>query len=144
MSNTILGSARKRVPEIASLSIIVIACLALGGWGMDNLVLRSVVPTLPPMRPNAIIGLLLGATSLWLFAGHGLSPSLRKLGGVCALLVLGLGLGTLIQYLFDVNLGMDGWLFKPKLGTVELKGRMPISTALSFLLSGAALLTMHA
>src|ERR1700682_5225324 len=143
MSNTTLGSAPKRVPEIASLSIIVIAGLALAGWAMDNLVLKSVLPTLPPMRPIAAIGLILGSGSLWLLTARGLNQSFRRIGKLCAAIVALLGFITLIEYLFGVSLGIDGWLFQPKLETVELQGRLPVSTALSFLLSGTAFLTLH-
>jgi PAS domain-containing protein len=143
MDNTTRDSAQKRVSEIASLGIAVIACLALTGWIIDKLVLTSVIPTLPPMRPNAAIGLLLGSASLWLLTGRGLNPSLRKIGGLCAALLALLGFITLIQFLFGLNLGIDGWLFKSRLETVKLQGRIPVSTAVSFLLSGAALLTLH-
>lgn len=143
MSNTALGSAQKRVPEIASLSIVVIACLALGGWAMDNHVLKSVLPALPPMRPNAAIGLILGSASLWLLTAHGLNHSLRRIGRLCAMLLALLGSINLIEHFFGVNLGIDEWLFRTKLETVELPGRLAISTGLSFLLSGIALLTLH-
>jgi PAS domain S-box-containing protein len=143
MSNTTLVSAPKRVPEIASLSIAVISCLALLGWAIDNLVLKSVLATLPPMRPIAAIGLILGSASLWLLTARELNYSLRKIGEVCAVLVSLVGLLTVIQYLFSVNLGIDGLLFQPELETVELQGRLPVSTALSFMLSGIALLTLH-
>ena len=143
MSNATLGSARKRVPEIASLSIVIISCLALLGWATDNLVLKSVLATLPPMRPYAAIGLILGSASLWLLTAHWLNHSLRKVGEVCAVLVSLLGFITVIEYLFAVNLGIDQLLFQPKLETVELQGRLPVSAALSFLLSGVSLLTLQ-
>src|SRR6266436_4269476 len=143
MSNITLGSAPKRVPEIVSLSIIVISCLALLGWVTDNLVLTGGLATLPPMRPNAAIALILGSASLWLLADRGLNHIQRRTGEVCAVLISLLGLITLIEYFFSLSLGIDGWLFHSKLETVDVQGRLPVSTALSFLLSGAALLTMH-
>jgi PAS domain S-box-containing protein len=143
MSNTTLGSAQKRVPEIASIGVFVISCLALAGWAMDSLVMKSVFPTLPPMRPNAVIGLILGSASLWFLTARGMNQSWRKIGGLCAALVSLLGLITLLEYLFGINIGIDDWLFRPKLETVALQGRMAISTALCFLLSGFALLTSH-
>src|SRR2546426_10573907 len=133
MSKSALGSAPRRVPEITSLSVIVIACLALVGWVIDSPVLKSVVPTLPPMRPNAAVGLILSSGSLWLLTRRGLNQTLRRLGGVGALLVALLGLVTLIEHLFGLNMGVDAWLLQTKLEAADLPGKLPISTALSFL-----------
>src|SRR4029453_8922875 len=93
--------------------------------------------------PNAAIALVLGGASLWLLAVRGLSPFLRKLGVFFAALVLLIGLITLIQYLFDLNLVIDGWLFQPELEIAKVHGRIPISTALGVTLRGAALLTLN-
>lgn len=131
------------MPEIASLSVIIVACLVLAGWALDSLVLKSVLPTLPPMRPIAALGFILTSTSLWLSTRRGLNKSMMTLGGLCGALVALLGLATLIEYVFGANLGMEGWLFESKLGSDPELGRLPVSTALSFLLAGLALLTLR-
>jgi len=95
------------------------------------------------MRPNAAAGLILGSASLWLLTGHWLSKVTRQLGVVCAVLVALLGFITLIEHLVALNTGIDGWLFQSKLEAGSLPGRLPVSTALSFLMSGIALLTLH-
>ncbi|HXI88814.1 MAG TPA: histidine kinase, partial [Blastocatellia bacterium] len=143
MSNSALVGASKRVPEIVSVIVVLIAGLALVGWATGSVTLTSLRPTLPPMRPNAAAGLILGSASLWLLTGHWLDKVTRTLGVVCALLVALLGFITLIEHLLALNTGIEGWLFQSKLRAVNVPGRLPVSTALSFLMSGIALLTLH-
>jgi len=143
MSNSALVGASKRVPEIVSVIVVLIAGLALVGWATGSVTLTSLRPTLPAMRPNAATGLILGSASLWLLTGHWLNKVTRTLGVVCALLVALLGFITLIEHLLALNTGIEGWLFQSKLEAVNLPGRLPVSTALSFLMSGIALLTLH-
>jgi PAS domain S-box-containing protein len=143
MSNPTLGRASRRVPEIVSLFVVLIAGLVLAGWATDSVTLTSLRRTLPAMRPNAAAGLILGGASLWLLTGHWPNKVTRALGGACALLVALLGFITLIEHLLGLNTGVDGWLFQSKLEAGNLPGRLPVSTALSFLMSGIALLTLH-
>src|SRR3989442_1186381 len=143
MTNPPLGPARRRVPEITTLSVIVIACLALVGWITDSPVLKSVIPTLPPMRPNTAVGLIVGSASLWLLTRRPLNHTLRTLGSVCAWMVAILGVMTLVERLLGLNLGVDTWLLQSKLEAADLPGKLPVSTALSFLMCALALLTVH-
>jgi PAS domain S-box-containing protein len=143
MSNSALGRASRRVPEIVSLVVILIAGLTLVGWATGSVTLTSLRPRLPAMRPNAAAGLILGSVSLWLLTGHRLNKVARTLGGICALAVALLGFLTLIEHLLALNTGFDVWLFQSKLEAENLPGRLPVSTALSFLMSGIALLTLH-
>src|SRR6266536_3033648 len=133
MSNSTLGRASRRVPELVSLIVLLIAGLVLVGWATGSVTLTSLRPTLPAMRPNAAAGLILGSASLWLLTGHWLNRVTRTLGMVCAVLVALLGFITLIEHVLALNTGIDGWFFQSKLGAVNLPGQLPVSTALSFL-----------
>src|SRR5439155_10057582 len=134
MSNSTLGRASRRVPELVSLIVVLIAGRVLVGWSTGSVTLTSLRPALPAMRPNAAAGLILGSASLWLLTGHWLSKVTRTLGVVCAVLVALLGFITLIEHLVALNTGIDGWLFQSKLEAGSLPGRLPVSTALSFLM----------
>jgi PAS domain S-box-containing protein len=142
MSNSTLSSASKRLPEIASLIVVLIGGLVLAGWATDTVTLKSLRPTLPAMRPNAAVGLLLGGASLLLFTVRPLNGIARTIGRFCAVVVALLGLLSLIEHFFDLNSGVDRWLFGEKLEGVD-GGKLPVSTALSFFLSAIALLTLH-
>ena len=124
--------------------VAVIGGLVLAGWATDSVALERVRPSLPPMRPNAAVGLILASTSLWLLTGRSrLNHVARRFGSVVALLVMLLGLVALLDHFLGSGRGLDGWLFQSKLHAMNLSGRVPVSTALSFLLTGIALLTLH-
>ena len=130
------------MPEIASLIVVLIAGLALTGLATDSMTLKSLRPTLPAIQPSAAAGLLLGGVSMWLLTGRPLNRVARAMGYICAVLVALLGLVTLVGHFFDLKSGVDGWLFRLELIGVNA-GTPPFSTALSFFLSGTALLTLH-
>jgi len=144
MNNSTLSAAARRVPGIVSLSVVIIASLALLGWATDSETLRGVLPSLPPMRPSAAVGLIVGGASLWLLSRTRINRAGRKIGRAFALMIALLGFVTLIEYLFHWNLSVDDWLFRSKLEEAgNTSGRLPVSTALAFLMSGLALLTLN-
>ncbi len=69
---------------------------------------------------------------------------MRRVGLVCAILVLLIGLFTLIEYGFNLNFGIDQLLFKVStIGVGEVApGRMAVPSALNFLLLGLGLLLL--
>ncbi len=141
MRKITLGTVSERMPEIASVSIALIASLVLVGWATDTSILKSVAPSLPSMRPNAAVGLILGSASLWLKTRYPLNRVMSLLGVVCAVMIGVLGLADLLEQLGGLNLGT--WLFRSKLAAAQTSSRLPVSAALSFLMSGIALLTLH-
>ena len=141
MSNSTLGNVPKLLPEIASLIVVLIAGLVVAGWATDSVTLKSLRPTLPAMQPNAAVGFLLGGVSLWLLAGVPLNKIARGFGYVLALLIAGLGVLALVA--FDLKLGLVGWPFQSKHDAASATRRVAVSTAICFLLSGVALLTLH-
>ena len=143
MSNSTLSSAAKRLPEIASLIVILIAGLVLVGWATDNTTLKSLRPSLPPMSLNAVAGLLLGGASLWLLSGRPLNWVAKTTGNLFAILVMLVGSGALIEHFFALRYGVDRWPFYSSLAGLNSSGKLAISTGLVFVLSGVALLTLH-
>lgn len=117
--------------------------LALGlvvmvGWHTHNVLFVQVVPTFAPMQYNAMLGFLLaGLGLLALLSSH------RHLAMVCSLAIAIIGVLTISEYLFDVNLGLDQLFLR---STITIKtshpGRMAPNTALSFVLIGVAILIM--
>lgn len=141
MRNFILGFASKRVPQIASLSVAFIAGLVLVGWAIDASILTKVAPALPAMQAHTAVGLIIGSASLWLLTRYSLKHIRGKLGALGGLMIALLGIGDLLSRLASVNVGFDGWLFRSELEPIA--GRLPIVTALAFLLTGIALLTLR-
>lgn len=143
MSNSTLSSATKRLPEIASLIVILIAALVLVGWATDSATLKSLRPSLPSMSFNVVVGLLLGGASLWLLTGGLLNRIARTIGKILAILVVFVGLVALIENVYTLSFGVDRWPAYWRLIGLNSTGGPAVSTGLAFVLSGAALLTLH-
>jgi PAS domain S-box-containing protein len=117
----------------------------IGGWALNIASFRQVVPGYEPMKPNAALGLLLAGTALWLAsAGRGV-PGRSRLTRICAALLLLLGILTIFESVSGANLHIDELLFRdhtPSLGSV-VPGRMALTTAVSFVFLGWAVLTLQ-
>jgi PAS domain S-box-containing protein len=136
-----LRFASRRVPEIVSVSVAFIAGLVLIGWATDAPILTNVVPVLPPMPAVTAVGLILGSVSLWLLTRYSSRNTWGKLGALCALMIALLGVGDLISQLVSMSPGVNRPPLRPEWGTSA--GRLSVRTALGFLMSGIALLTLH-
>jgi len=127
-----------------ALAVTTVGFSVLLGWLLDVHWLKSVLPGLVTMKANTALGLILAAVALWLLrAEHG-NRSERRLGQLCAFVVLLLGLLTFSQYLFGWDFGIDQLLFRetPEAIRTSSLGRMAPQTALGFLLVASALLLL--
>lgn len=112
--------------------------LVLVGWHIRNATLVQVLPDLVPMQYNTALGFLLfGVGLIALMRGR------RRLSALAGALVATVGVLTLAEYIFALDLGIDQLLMEHYI-TVQTSspGRMAPNTALSLLLGGAALLTL--
>ncbi len=105
------------------------------GWSMNIPALMQVLPNLVPMQFNTALGFLM--------AGVGLLCACQKpglWGSVFGAATATLGLLTLLEYLWGLELGIDQ-LFMEAYVTVKTShpGRMAPNTALCFVLAGTAL-----
>ena len=110
--------------------------VVLFGWYTENVTLVQVHPAFVPMQYNTALGFLLCGVGL-LATVYGRA----RIGLGCGAAVGAIGLLTLIEYIFGVNLGIDQLLMEHYI-TVQTShpGRMAPNTALCFALSGATLL----
>jgi PAS domain S-box-containing protein len=131
-----------RLQQIASLIVVLIGSAVLVGWATGNVTLKAVLPTLPAMLPNVAAGLILAGVSLGLLTRRPLNRLARVFGTAGALLTTLVGLVSVIEFVFGVRSGIDRWLFQSRLDA-SVHGGMPVGTALSFLVSGIALLMLY-
>jgi signal transduction histidine kinase/ActR/RegA family two-component response regulator len=130
----------------AAIVVTTIGCVVMFGWLFDIPTLKSVLPGLVTMKANTALGFILGGLSLWLWhqKREGKWPSQTKAFNLAyyglPLLVFLIGLLTLIEYYFHIDLGIDQLLFK-EVGAVATAspGRMAINTAFNFFLMGSTL-----
>ncbi|MDH3975837.1 MAG: ATP-binding protein, partial [Deltaproteobacteria bacterium] len=110
------------------------------GWYTGAVILIQVYPAFVPMQYNTALGFLLSGTAI-LALLHRYSPVAIACGSVVALI----GILTLIEYLFNVNLLIDELMMKHYVGVkTSHMGRMAPNTALSFTLAGFAVIIMGA
>ncbi len=115
---------------------VLLGVVVLVGWYTHSLALIQVAPAFVPMQYNTALGFLLCGAGL-------LSVALRRTGlaTVFGAAAGTIGLLTLIEYIFGLNLGIDQLLMEHYI-MVETShpGRMAPNTALCFVLIGTALL----
>jgi diguanylate cyclase (GGDEF)-like protein/PAS domain S-box-containing protein len=122
--------------QAISIFVAGIGCLVLIGWAMDIEVFKSIVPGLASMKSMTALLFVVSGVSLWLYG----KKQAQRIAQVCALLAALTGLLTLGEYFLHVDLGIDTLLFQDLTPGVLYPGRMSPATALSFLLTGCALL----
>lgn len=109
--------------------------VVLVGWHSHTEVLIQLHPMLVPMQYNTAIGFLLSGLML---LAHG--RDLRAPALTFAVIVAIIGMLTLLEYVFDANLGTDQLLMQHYI-TVQTShpGRMAPNTALCFSFTGIAI-----
>lgn len=118
------------------------SCLALiviFGWHSGNQALVQINPVFAPMQYNTALGFLLCGMGLAALS-YRKTKSTNILGGMACVL----GMATLIQYIFDVDFGIDEFFIEPVFITkTSHPGRMAPITAICFALSGLCLLVIN-
>ncbi|MFB2935838.1 PAS domain S-box protein [Aerosakkonemataceae cyanobacterium BLCC-F154] len=136
--------------KYSSLITAIIGCIVIVGWLFKIELLTSIFPGIVPMRVNAALAFILSGASLWFWHEYnrenGSYPRWkRSLSHQLAILVACIASLALIQFLFNINLGIDELLIKdftPQIG-YEYPGRIAMSAALKFLMLSAALILLN-
>ncbi len=118
--------------------------VVLFGWYTGSTTLIQVLPTFVPMQYNTALGFLLcGLGLLMAVVPDEYMSRHSQITIVCGSLVAVIGLLTLIEYIFEVNLGIDQLLMKYYVDfPSSTPGRMAPNTAVCFSFTGIALLIM--
>jgi PAS domain S-box-containing protein len=131
-----------RLPRAFGAVALAIGALVLAGWtfGFDRL--TTIVWGWPPMAPNSAAMSLLGGLALLLLAPVAPSRAARIVGRTAAALVILLAILTLVEYATGRELGMER-LF-PHAGSPggPVPARSAPHSAVGFLFTGAALLSL--
>jgi PAS domain S-box-containing protein len=124
------------VAAASGASVAALGGLVVAGWLTVAVALIQVLPGFPPMQYNTALGFMICGAAL-LAAALDLRRPTALLGGLAAVI----GLATLCQYLFHVDLGIDDLLVETYVLTgVSDPGRMAPNSAVALALIGAALL----
>ncbi len=119
---------------------ILVGVLVLTGWAFDIPALKSVAPGFVSMKANTALGFLLLGIAMLLAPPLAARSRAVAAGRLAAALAALLGLATLAEYVFDLDLGIDQLLFSedPQPVRTTYPGRMSPVTALGFSLLGPA------
>lgn len=123
----------------AAILAILVGGGALIGWFFDLSVLTSVVPGWPSMKVNTALGFVLAGFALWISVSPDVGRRARLTGAACAVTVGLIGLVSLLEYLLNVDLGIDQ-IFVRDFTTVWSPGRPGLNTSFQFFVLSFALL----
>lgn len=122
---------------ISGLISSILGLVVLVGWYTHNATLIQVLPSFVPMQYNTAMGFFLSGLALLL-----VNTGRRTIAGWAGLLVSAIGLLTLIEYVFGVDLGIDQLVMEHYVNVkTSHPGRMAPNTAVCFLFTGLAVLT---
>ena len=98
----------QRVNAWAGVLIGAIAVMVLIGWWLRNIPMTSLTPNFPAMQINTAIAILASGCGLW-----GFSQRRTRVVAVAAVVIGSIGLATLIEHTFDIDLGIDKLFGEP-------------------------------
>ncbi len=123
------------VALLSAVLIVLLGSVVLLGWYIRNETLIQVFPQFAPMQYNTALGFLIsGAGLVFICLNRGFAAM------VCGLAVAFIGIATLLQYIFNLNFGIDEAFMEAYLMVkTSHPGRMAPNTALCFSFSGIIL-----
>ncbi|MBF0494726.1 MAG: PAS domain S-box protein [Candidatus Omnitrophica bacterium] len=137
-----LNTRFKTVSEAFAITVVLIGAAVLLGWVLDIQMLKSILSGLPAMKINTAICFILSGMSLFAAQGKRSGSALfRVFGAICALIVMVIGLFTALEFLFQLDFGIDNFFIKEPAGAIFAvsPGRMAFSSAFNFAGLGIAL-----
>ena len=119
-----------------------VGAVVIAGWLLNIPTLKSISPNWVTMKFNTAACFFLAGLSLWLLRDEEAPKKRRWAGRICAAVVALVALLTLSEYVLHVDLGIDQLVLRQAVDASgqSLAGQMSPATAVSFLLSGLALL----
>ncbi len=127
--------------------VFAIAAIVLLGWEFDIDLFKCIIPGYITMKTNTAIGLSLLAFTNYLNRSESFKANQNNTWTlVPSLVALVIGVATLIEYRFDLNLGIDEFLFVDGSGRTGLfpPGRLaPITAFLMIVMSSAQFLNFN-
>ncbi|MFB3815259.1 MAG: PAS domain S-box protein [Terriglobales bacterium] len=128
----------------AGFAAAALGAIGLLGWVLGNETLKSVLPGHVSMKANTALGFVLSGLSIRLLRSEGRGLRVRC-GQVFAAVITAVGVATLAEYIFALDLHIDQSLFHEPAGTIGTAspGRMAVNAALNFVLLGTALLLLR-
>ena len=139
-----LALAFEKISRAIAITTMSFGLAVVFGWILDISALKSVLPGLVTMKFNTALAFILTGVSFYLAAVFPDKQALIRISRALLGLVVAIGVITLAEYIFNIDLGIDQFFFRESAGavlTVHL-GRMALFTALNFILFPLAILSL--
>jgi len=130
---------KKTIAILSAGSVVAISFFVMVGWHFDIMLFKTLIPDYIAMKFNTALALLFFSVSLLL-----LTVSTKRYLKIVSFIFLGsgvlIGFLTLLQYVFNVNFGIDEFFYAEVEGIGKLypPGRLAPITGVCFLLLGAS------
>lgn len=125
----------------SGIAVTVIGSIVLIGWVFDIAALKSFFPGFVTMKANTALCFTLSGISLYIALREDFWA--RRIAKGLAFAVTAIGILTLSEYAFNIDLGIDQLLFGDLPEITHPTGRMAPMTALNFSILGLALLFLN-
>jgi len=135
----------KNISISAAVITLLIGTMVIVGWFTYNDFLMSIVPGSEKMKFNVALGFVFSSIVLLLYHFPVKKKIWHRIPVILSVVVSLMGLLTLLEYVYDLNFGIDELFFKGELPTtvINYAGRMSPLSALNFILIGVGLLLLN-
>lgn len=127
----------KFASKVCAFFVLAIGGLATLGWQFNITLFKRIFPSLPVIAPNTAVFFVFISMLILISGMKNQRQKLRYLGLFFSLAISTLGLLTLFEYIFGINIGIDRLFFARKMGEIVI--RMSPQSALNFFAVGLAL-----
>ena len=134
----------KRFSNLSGILIFLVGLVVLIGWSYNIAILKSPGPGFSSIKSNVGLAFIFIGISLWMQQTRRINTKYRIAAQLLAAVAALIGLLTLTEYLFNINIGLDQMLFKESPGAINTSSpnRMAFTAALNLFFAGIAIILM--
>ena len=134
----------KRFSNLSGILIFLVGLVVLIGWSYNIAILKSPGPGFSSIKSNVGLAFIFIGISLWMQQTRRINTKYRIASQLLAAVAALIGLLTLTEYLFNINIGLDQMLFKESPGAINTSSpnRMAFTAALNLFFAGIAIILM--
>lgn len=134
----------RKFSEIFAILLVFFGVLFLIGWAFNISLLKSPESSFSTIKSNVALSFILLGVSLWLQQSNRVNTNYRIVAQVLAAIAAVIGILTIGEYIFNINLGLDQILFKEAPGALYTSSpnRMAFTAAVNLVIAGTALILM--
>lgn len=126
----------KKLSLFLSITVVAIGFIVLVGWAQDVKFFKSLLPNWVSMKANTAYCFLLAGICLIIFNTEKPKSVMFSIAYLFSIIIIFMASTILIEYSFDLNVGIDDFFLKDSKNLTERPGRLAFESAICFLLLG--------